>query len=95
MQREGVIVQLIAAVYPFMSNHQCLYPLIPMPGSSNQHLMNSTRQCSHWYARNSWPSRPNTRTPSWLTGFSVATRGTPVPIPAPFLDEVSVTRSPE
>lgn len=28
-------VQLIAAVYPFMSNHQCLYPHIPMPGSYN------------------------------------------------------------
>lgn len=26
-------VQLIAAVYPFMSNHQCLYPHIPVPGS--------------------------------------------------------------
>lgn len=26
-------VQFIAAVYPFMSNHQCLYPHIPMPGS--------------------------------------------------------------
>ncbi|CAK6970292.1 Hypothetical predicted protein [Scomber scombrus] len=29
----GIEVQLIAAVHPFMSNHQCLYPHIPMPGS--------------------------------------------------------------
>lgn len=26
-------VQFMAAVYPFMSNHQCLYPHIPVPGS--------------------------------------------------------------
>ncbi|KAM7380671.1 hypothetical protein PAMP_003949 [Pampus punctatissimus] len=30
---DGDLVQLIAAVHPFMSNHQCLYPHIPMPGS--------------------------------------------------------------
>lgn len=29
-------VQLIAAVYPFMSNHRCMYPHIPMPGSSSE-----------------------------------------------------------
>lgn len=29
-------VQLIAAVYPFMSNHRCPYPHIPVPGSSSK-----------------------------------------------------------
>ena len=29
-------VQLFAAVYPFMSNHQYLYPPIPMPSSYNK-----------------------------------------------------------